>query len=85
MPTTVEFPAGQVHNECKTILRLDHSGNIPITFFDGKTGDDLIMVYLGKEEIKQIVNIYLENHDFIEREGREKKDDNPTTTSNVPQ
>lgn len=80
MPTTVELPSDRVYNECITIMHLDHGGHINITYVDTKTGDDIVMVYLGKEEIEQIVNLYMSNHDFIENEGKVKKDENPTPT-----
>jgi hypothetical protein len=84
MVTGIEFPEDRVYNNCKTILTLDHMGHITITYIDLKTGDDLAMAYLGKEEIQWIVNAYMENHDFIECEGK-KKEDEPDDTTQTPQ
>lgn len=85
MPTTVEFPEDKVYNDCKTFINLDHHGHIPITFMDMKTGDDLVMVYLGKEEIQLIAKLYLENHEFIDNEGKVEKDESPDAKGATPQ
>lgn len=78
MTTTVELPDDRVYGECKTLISIDHQGHIPITFINLRTGDELVMVYLGKEEIEKIVRLYIDNHILIENEG-EKKDDLPNT------
>jgi hypothetical protein len=77
MTVIVELPLDRIY-ECKAILRLDHNGRIAVTYLEEKTGDDVVMVYLGKEEIQTVVKLYLENHEFIENEGEVKKDENPT-------
>jgi|PlaIllAssembly_1097288.scaffolds.fasta_scaffold00194_9 hypothetical protein len=83
MATTVEFPEDRVYNNCKAMLSLDHNGHIPITYLDMDTGDDLVMVYLGREEIEQIVKLYIENSDFITNEG--KPNEEATTKTSTPQ
>jgi len=87
MVTTVEFPEDRVYNNCQTILTLDHNGHIAVTYIDLKTGEDMVMVYLGKEEIQTIVNLYMDNHDLIENEGMKKKEvkENEDTTETTEQ
>lgn len=82
MPTTIELPDDRVYNECKAILTLDHQGHIAVTYVDVNTGNDMVMVYLGKEEIQKIVNLYMNNHDLIDNEG--VKEDEDTTTAPEP-
>jgi hypothetical protein len=81
--TTVEFPEDRVYNDCKTILTLDHNGHITATYIDTKTGDDVIMVYLGKKEIQWIAKTYLENKDFVDNEGQKKEEKEDATPSNT--
>jgi hypothetical protein len=81
--TTVEFPEDRVYNECKTIVTIDHQGHISVTFIDSKTGDDLVMVYLGKDEITKIVKLYVDNVDLVETEGV-KKDEIPGADTTEP-
>jgi hypothetical protein len=77
---TVEFPEDRVYNNCKAFLALDHNGHMTLTYIDLNTGDDLVMVYLRKEEIQHIVNLYMANHDLVDNEGA-KKDEIPTQTN----
>jgi hypothetical protein len=80
--TTVEFPEDRVYNECKAIITLDHQGHIAVTYIDRTTGNDIVMVYLGKEEIEKIAKLYLDNFELVQNEG-EKPDDvqNPVTAA----
>jgi hypothetical protein len=86
MATTVEFPEDRVYNKCKAFVALDSWGHITITYIDNKTGNDLVMVYLGKEEIQKVVQLYMDNHDLIEREGEkeEKEEEKPDDTTKTP-
>ena len=72
--TTVEFADDRVYNKCKALINIDHQGHITVTYIDTHTGDDLVMVYLGKNEIKKIVNLFMENPDLIENEGEKDED-----------
>jgi hypothetical protein len=72
--TSIELPDDKVYDRCKTALTLDHAGHIAMTLFDVRTGEDIAMVYLGKEIIQTVAKMYAENKDLVDNEGKKKDD-----------